>query len=129
MRGARWPERRLPFERGDDRWIILHINSLVEGRQTRLVRKELREGDFAFAVLRKRRPEFRHSAIQRDTVLLQDVQKTRAPETLRRRPKKNQRLRGPGRFASGIAKAAVQIEERLAVLPDGNSGAEFSEST
>ncbi len=41
--GPRWPERRLVFERGDDRRIIVDIDSLIEGAQTRLMGKQLRE--------------------------------------------------------------------------------------
>src|SRR5258707_916695 len=91
------------------------------------MREQLRKTNLAFAVLREFRPEFRHSALESDIVLLQDLQNTRAPETLRRRPKEDESVWGPGRFAPRIPKAAVKIEKRLAELPDGDRGTQFSE--
>ena len=80
----------------------------------------------SFPALREFRPELGDATFDVDLVFLQDVEQTGAAQSFRRRPDENQRVRGPGLFAARIAKSAMKIEQRLAILPNGNRRAEFA---
>src|SRR3954471_5691625 len=90
------------------------------------MRQQLRECDVAFTSLLEFRPELRDSPRQLDALFLQNMQQTCAPETFSRRPEEHARISCPWNLAARIAKSAVQIEDRVAVLPDGDSGAKFT---
>ena len=103
------PERFLFFQRGDDCGIIEDVSGFIERAQSRLMGKQLRESDFVFSCLRKFRPEFRDATIKSDPAFLQRVKQTRAPQTFRGRPEKDDGVGGPWLFAFGIPKSAVQF--------------------
>ena len=81
-RTVRRPERRLLFQGRDDRGIIEHVHRRIERAQAGLVGEQLREGNFAFARLRKLRPELGDAMLQLQTAFLQKVKQTRMESNL-----------------------------------------------
>ena len=122
------PKRRLFFQGPNYRIVIGHLNVLIERAQAGGMRKQLREGDIHLAALRKLRPEFRNAAINFDFVFLKRVEQTCAADSFRGRPDQHDRVLGPGLLPLGIAKSTVQIEQRLAVLPDRDRRAQFAKA-
>ena len=122
-----WPKRSLAGQGVDHGGVIEDIDAVVESSKASLVGEKLGEGDFPFSALRELRPELRDRAIERDPPFLQNVEKTGAPEAFRGRPEEDEGVGGPGDLALGIAEAVVEIEDGLAVLPDGNGRAELAE--
>jgi hypothetical protein len=86
----------------------------------------LRNRDLAFAVSRELRPVISNAPIDFDPILLQHVQQTRAPDSFRRRPDKDERVFGPPLLAPRVTETAVQLEERLTILPERNGPAELA---
>ena len=66
-----------------------YIGSPIECTKSGLVRQQLRERNLFFAGLRKLRPELGHALVDVDLVLLQGMQHTRAADSFRCRPNKN----------------------------------------
>ena len=126
MRGPRRPQRLLRFKRLNNRAVIEHIYSSIQGAKSGLMRKQLRERDFFFAGLGKLRPELRDPLVDVDVVFLQHMQNTRAADSFCRRPYQNKRVAVHGFSSTRIAKSAVKIENRFSVLPNRNSGSELA---
>ena len=112
------PKWRLFFQGANNRIVIGQLNVFIERAQSSGMRDHLRDGDIHLAALTKRRPEFRHPAINFYFVFLKRVQQTGTANSLRCRPHQNDGVLGPRLFPPGIAKSTVQIEERLTVLLD-----------
>ena len=98
----------------------------IQRDEAGLMGKQLRKRDFAFTALRKFRPELRDALLDSDRMFLQDMEETGAAQSFRRRPEENQRVRGPRFLTVRIAKSAMEIEQRLAILPNRDRGAEFA---
>ena len=92
------------------------------------MRNQLRDGDVHLAGLPKLRPEFGNAAINFDFVFLKRVQQTGTANSFRGRPHQNDGVFGPDLFPVGIAKSTLQIEERLAVLPDRQRRAQLTKA-
>ena len=88
--------------------------------------EQLRERDFAFTALRKFRPELRDALLDRDRIFLQDMEQAGAAQSFRRRPEENECVRGPRLLTVRIAKSTMEIEQRLAILPNRDRGTEFA---
>lgn len=124
--GSRRPERRLFFERANDRIVVGDINFLIERDEAGLMGKQLRKRDFAFTALRKFRPKLRDALLDSDRIFLQDMEETGAAESFRRRPDENQCVRGPRFLTVRIAKSTMEIEQRVAILPNRDRCPEFA---
>ena len=90
--------------------------------------EQLREGDIAFIGLREFWPELGDVPLQLNVVLLENMKQARAPQTLRGRPKQDNRVGCPGLLSLRISKAALQFENRFPFLPNGYCRAEFPEA-
>src|SRR4029077_20729116 len=93
--------------------------SIQRGEPGRM-RKQLRRCYLFFPGLRKLRPELNYALRDVDLIFLERVQDAGAAESFRRRPNQNERVGCPRFFAARIAKAAVQLDNRLSILPNGN---------
>src|SRR3984893_1398907 len=80
-----------------------------------------------FAGLREFGPEFGHTPRDVDLVLLQNMQQTAAGDSFDRRPDQNNRATRPRLSRAAMAKAAVKIDNRFAVLPNRNGSAQLAE--
>src|SRR4029079_8391780 len=85
------------------------------------------EGDACFSGLGEGWPEFRDRPFQTNFVGLQNVKETSAAQPFCCGPGENERVIGPRDFALRVAIAAVQIQHRLAVLPDRDRRSQFTE--
>ena len=56
------------------------------------------------------------------------MKQTCAGQTLGRRPDEGDRVRRPRLLVFPVAESAMQIEDRFAILPIGDSGAELAEA-
>ncbi len=126
MCSAWWPQRFLCLERPNHRIVIEHIHSPIQSAKPRLVRKQLCQRNFFFASLCKFRPEFCYAPVEVDLMFLQCVQDTRAADSFRRRPDQDKCVARPRIFATRISKSAVEIDDRLSILPNRYRGAEFA---
>src|SRR5438067_12565003 len=66
--------------------------------------------------------------LQIEAAFLQKVKQTCAGQTLGRRPDEDDRVWRPRLLVFPVAESAMQIEDRFAILPNGNSGAELAEA-
>ena len=82
------------------------------------MREQLCERNFLFPSLCKFRPELGDALADVDLLFLQHMQDTGGADSLRRRPDQNKRVSGPRFFTMHIAKPAVEIDDRFAVLPN-----------
>ena len=122
------PKWRLFFQRADHSVVLSHVNFFIERAQTSGMRNQLRDVDIGLAALTKLRPEFRNTTINFDFVFLKRMQQTGAADSFRRRPHQDNCVLFPRLFSFGIAKSAVQIEDRLTVLPDRQRRAQFTKA-
>src|ERR1700730_6576263 len=84
------------------------------------MREQLRQCDLFFPGLCKLRPELSYALRDVDLIFLERVQDAAAAQSFRRRPNQNERVGCPRFFAPRIAKAAVQIDNWLSILPNRN---------
>src|ERR1043166_269786 len=84
------------------------------------MREQLRHCDLCFPGLRKLRPQLSYALRDIDLIFLERAQDAGATESFRGRPNQNERVGCPRFFAARIAKAAVQINNQLSILPNGN---------
>src|SRR6266513_6100734 len=84
------------------------------------------ERNAVFATLAELRPELHDASIEFNLVLLQQMQQTSATDSLGGRPKQHKSIGRPRFLAAGIAKPAVQINQRFSILQNRNRRAQVA---